>query len=98
MLYVELKTGYDTDAGPAWISRVGLSKSGRTIYFHGKTLQRVWGIGANHVDVDTGEWYWVSGPKRDRRDRRYTNLPVQVDEDVAAEYAAHVRGETRPTR
>ena len=32
--YIELKTGHD-DNGPAWIARVKLSKSKRTIYFNG---------------------------------------------------------------
>ena len=38
-MYIELKTGYG-DNGPAWISKVTFSKSGETIYFHGKALRR----------------------------------------------------------
>ena len=30
--YIELKTGYSDD-GPAWIGRVKMSRSGRTVYF-----------------------------------------------------------------
>ncbi len=33
--YIELKTGYN-DNGPAWIGRVKLSGSGKTIYFNGR--------------------------------------------------------------
>ncbi|MFL6071913.1 MAG: hypothetical protein ACJ73S_00670 [Mycobacteriales bacterium] len=84
-MYVELKTGFDDD-GPAWIGRVRFSKTGRTVYYRGRTLRRVIGVEGNHVDVDSGEEFWVSGPRRDRADRRYGNAPVQVDEDVRAEY------------
>jgi hypothetical protein len=37
--YIELKSGYHDD-GPAWIARVLVSKSGRTVYFNGKALKR----------------------------------------------------------
>ena len=69
-MYVELKTGYDLDKGPAWIARVRFSK---TAYFHGRTLRRSPGLlDANFYDVDTQEEFWVSGPKRDRTDGRYS--------------------------
>lgn len=76
MMYVELKTGYDIDRGPAWISRVDFSRSGRTVYFHGRVLRRARSFDANHIDAASGDRYWVSGPRRDRSDRRSTNLPV----------------------
>lgn len=91
-MYVELKTGYDTDRGPAWISRVSFSKSGRTVYFHGRTLRHVRSFDANHYDVETEELFWVSGPHRDGRDRRYSNVPVEVDPDVAEAYERFRRG------
>lgn len=96
-MYVELKSGYSED-GPAWIGRVRFSKSGRSVYYRGRTLLRVRGISGNHVDVETREEYWVSGPRRDRRDRLYGNAPVHVDDDVRAEYealTAPVRGRRR---
>ena len=37
--FIELKSGYN-DNGPAWIARVKLSKSGRTIYFDGRALKQ----------------------------------------------------------
>lgn len=58
------------------------------MYFHGKTLRHDRSFDTNHVDVDSAERYWVSGPKRDRTDRRYSNLPVHVDEDVTQAYDA----------
>jgi len=39
-MYIELKThrgGHD-DNGPAWISRVTFSHTGKTIYWRGRTL------------------------------------------------------------
>jgi hypothetical protein len=64
-MYVELKSGYH-DNGPAWIGRVAFSKTGRTIYYRGKSLRRIpgGGIFANHRDIETGEEYWVSGVKK----------------------------------
>jgi len=38
--YIELKTGY-ADNGPAWIDRVRLSKSGRSIHWRGKELLNI---------------------------------------------------------
>ena len=63
--YIERKTGY-ADNGPAWIARVRLSKSGRTVYFNGKALKRTGGQGipGNHRDIETGDEYWVSGVKK----------------------------------
>ena len=91
-MYVELKTGHDTDRGPAWISRVQLSKSGRTVYFHGRTLRHFRSFDANHYDVETKEKFWVSGPHRDGQDRRYSSLPIEIDADVAEVYARFRHG------
>jgi len=35
-----LKTGYDTDKGPAWISVVSFNRSWKTAQWHGHTLRR----------------------------------------------------------
>jgi hypothetical protein len=36
--------------------------------------------------VDSGEDYWISGPKRDGDDRLYgSRNPVEIDEDVREE-------------
>ena len=50
--YVELKTGYN-DNGPAWIARVKVSKSGRTIYFDGRALKQGSSGTGNFVDLKT---------------------------------------------
>ncbi len=87
-MYIELITGYDHD-GPARIGRVTFSKTGKALYYRGKTLERIkrGGISSNHRDVETGEEYWVSGIKRNREDRHWAGSgPVEVDDDVREEY------------
>jgi len=93
-MYVELKTGH-ADDGPAWIGRVRFSKTGRTVYYRGRELRRCNGVMGNHVDVATGEEYWISGPRRDRRDRNHSNVAVHID-DAAEEYQALLAGSRRP--
>jgi hypothetical protein len=88
ILYIELKTGFDIDKGPARITRVSFSKSGRTVYFHGRSLRHWRSFDANHVDVETGETFWISGPERDRTDRRSSNVPVEIDPEIAHAYQA----------
>jgi len=74
--YIELKTGY-ADNGPAWIARVKLSKSGRTIYFNGKALKRAArGVSGNRYDVQTGQEYWVSGVKKNGLDRHWAGSGI----------------------
>ena len=90
LMYVELKSGY-ADDGPAWIGWVRYSKSGRSVYYGGRMLQRLSGggvAGGNHFDAETGEEFWVSGVKKDRHDRHPAGSgPVLVDDDAAEEYA-----------
>ncbi len=84
--YVELKTGHSDD-GPAWVARVRTSKSGRTIYFDGKALRRAHLPSANHVDLVTGEAYWVSGVKQDGLDRHWAGSGrVAIEAGAVAEY------------
>lgn len=93
-MYVELKSGYQ-DNGPAWIGRVAFSKTGRTVYYQGKSLRRITGggVSANHRDIATGEEYWVSGVKKNREDRHWAGRgPVEVDDDVREDYERIVRG------
>ncbi len=94
-MYIEDKSA-DLD-GPARIGRVTFSKSGRSIYYGGRTFQSLGGGGglkANYFDVETGEEFWISGPKKDGTDRLYSGSPfsVEVDPDVANEYWQDIRG------
>jgi len=50
----------------------------------------------NHFDEETGELFWVSGPKKNGEDGLYGYRPVPIDEDVREEYWVKVRG--KPTR
>ena len=90
IMYVEFK-GHDV-AGPGWITRVTFSKSHSSVYFRGKRLQTLDGAGrkSNYWDVETGEEYWVSGPKRNGEDRLYGGV-VDIDDDVREEYWTDIR-------
>ena len=93
--YIELKTGY-SDNGPAWIARVTVSKTGRTVYFNGKALKRTSGAraAANHYDLETGEEYWVSGIKKNGRDRhRAGSGKIHIEASAVREYLELVGGE-----
>jgi len=90
MLYIELKTNQG-DRGPAWIGLVALSGSGRTVYFNGKALKRSTGGGieGNHYDSETGDKYWVSGVKRDGKDRHWAGGGVvMIDSRIKDKYLA----------
>ncbi len=94
IMYIELKSGNDN--GPAWIGRVRTSKTGRTVFYRGRTLRRQQGISGNHVDVETGEEFWVSGVKRDGTDRHWAGSgPVEIDADVLDEYLEMVNPSVR---
>ena len=95
IMYIERKA--ESLNGPAWIGRVTFSKSGRSLTYRSMTLQRLGGgYKFNHFDVDTGDHYWVSGPRKDGLDRLYeqSTLPVEIDADVAEEYWSKIRGRT----
>ncbi|MCJ1714376.1 hypothetical protein [Curtobacterium sp. VKM Ac-2922] len=98
IMYVQLKTGHDLDAGPAWITRVRFTKSWKTAIFHGRTLARSAAFDANFVDVESRERYWVSGPKRDQTDARYRHGAPIVEDDVRDEYDAFLGGAALPGR
>jgi hypothetical protein len=87
--YIELKSGY-SDNGPAWVVRVRLSRSGRTIYFGDKALKQAaggMGGGGNFYDLQTGEAYWVSGVKRRGEDRHWAGSGmILIEISAVAEY------------
>ena len=99
VMFIQVKTGHNTDKGPAWISRVRFNRSWKTAYWHGKTLRRWPGMfDANFYDVESHEEYWLSGPHRDQADTRYSNIRPEVDEDVRELYEAFLRGAPLPGR
>jgi hypothetical protein len=89
-MYIELKA--DGVTGPSRIGRVTFSKSGKTIYYRGKTFHTCDGRGfkCNYFDVETDEGYWISGCKRDGHDRLYPGN-IEIDEDVREEYWTSIR-------
>ena len=92
IMYLERKAGNLT--GPARIGRVTHSKTGATIYYRGKEFRSLKGAGfkANYYDVESGEEYWISGPRKDGRDALYpTNVPTEIDDDVRDEYWTRIR-------
>lgn len=91
-MYIECKAA--GLSGPARIGRVSFSKTGRSLYYGGRTFQSLkGGYKANYYDVETGEEYWISGPKRDGSDRLYgERVPVEIDDDVRQEYWTNIRG------
>lgn len=91
-MYIERKAGNLT--GPARIGRVTYSKTGATIYYQGRAFRSLKGAGfkANYYEVETGDEYWISGPRRDGSDALYaTNIPTSIDADVQDEYWSDIR-------
>lgn len=99
IMYIECKG--DGLTGPAKIGRVSFSKTGKTIYYHGRTFQSLKGAGfkSNYYDVESGEAYWISGPKRNGQDALYGgNTPIEIDDDVREEYWREIRQQSERVR
>ena len=98
IMYIENKSA--SLNGPARIGRVTFSKTGKSVNYGGRTFRSLKGHGfkANYFDVETGEEFWISGPRKDGKDRLYaeSSLAVEIDPDVAEEYWRDVRGRTSP--
>jgi hypothetical protein len=93
IMYIERKA--ESLNGPARIGRVTFSKTGRTIEYRGQKFQKSKsGYKWNHFDIETGDHYWISGPRKDGNDRLYpqSSQAVEIDEDVREEYWTKIRG------
>ena len=91
IMYIECKAS--GLVGPATIGRVYFSKSGKTLYYRGLVFQSLKGAGwkANCFEINSGDHFWISGPRKDQNNRLYGgNSGVLVDEDIRAEYEALV--------
>ena len=92
IMYMENKSaepqGQKGVAGPARIGRVAFSKTGKRLYYRGKTFSSLKGAGlkANYHDVDTHKQYWISGPKKNGADGLYGPRPTPIDDNVREEY------------
>ena len=92
-MYIEDKS--NGLVGEARIGKVTFSKSGKTIYYKGKSFKSLKGAGfkANYYEVESGDEYWISGCKKDGTDRLVyaRGLPIYIDEDVREEYWTQIR-------
>ncbi len=98
IMYVESKAG--GLIGPARIGRVFFNKSGGTLTYRGRSFRSLKGSGfkANYDDLETGDEYWISGPRRDGRDALHaTHVRPEIDEDVREEYFRDILGK-KPSR
>ncbi len=88
VMYVENKQG-NIDGERARIGWVTFSKTGLSVHYRGKTLNRsTQTISGNYFDVETGEEYWVSGIKKRGSNVHWASniQDVPVDEDAKDEY------------
>ena len=94
-MYIENKSaqppGQRGVEGPARIGRVTFSKSGKSLYYRGKTFARCSGFKANYFDVETHEQYWISGPTKNGADGLYGLRRTPIDTDVREEYWTVIR-------
>lgn len=91
IMWIEHKSG-DGIVGPARIGRVTYSKSGQSVRYGRHRFETLKGQGfkANYFDVETGDYYWISGCRKDGMDALYST-DVEVDEDAAEEYWREIR-------
>ena len=89
----------DEGGQTAWarIGRVGRSKTGRTLYYRGRTLK---GLGQPwYRDVETGERFHMQRAREDGLDRSEGrtrgSFPVDIDDDVRTEYWKQIRREPK---
>jgi hypothetical protein len=69
-------------------------QDGRTPYYRGQKFQSLKDAGfkSNYYCVETGEDYWISGPKRRGGDALYGgSTPIEIDDDVRDEYWRDIR-------
>ena len=90
IMYIEYKG--DGIVGPGRIGKVTFSKTGKSLYYDGRTFHTLNGRGfkANYADSETHERYWISGCKKDGTDALYSTV-VEIDEDVREEYWTTIR-------
>ena len=89
IMYIENKSDGTGLEGPARIGRVYFSKSSKTLYYRSMKFQSLKGSGfkANYFEVESGDHYWISGPRKDCHDGLYSdNNGAIIDDDIAEEY------------
>ena len=99
IMYLEFK-GNNGIAGDARIGRVTILNNGKSLQYKEQKFRTLNGKGfkSNYYDVDSQEYYWISGCRKDGNDALYSNS-VEIDEDVRDEYWSEIRNkpESRAT-
>jgi hypothetical protein len=88
-MYIECKSG--GLEGPGRIGWVELTRARRGYRYKGKLLQKTAGYKYNCIDAETGENYWVSGPKKNGEDRLYGRGIVEIDDEAREHYWLKIR-------
>jgi hypothetical protein len=87
-MYVENKDGL-LEGSRARIGWVSFSKTGRTVYYAGRSLKSIGGRGVrgNFIDEESGEEFWISGiKKRGSNTHVHESTSVVIDDDAQDEY------------
>lgn len=87
-MYLENKDGL-LEGSRARIGWVTFSKTGRTVYYAGRSLKAIGGRGVrgNFIDEESGEEFWISGiKKRGSNTRVHESTSVVIDDDARDEY------------
>ncbi|MDO5561939.1 MAG: hypothetical protein Q4G02_04200 [bacterium] len=97
--YIELKTGYGNENGPAWIGRALPSKSGRAFYFNGKAFRRIRFLNVSNYVSDDDEDYWISGVKKSGSNRSvHGSGKIMLQKLAVEEFLVHTGQEKVDTR
>ncbi|MEO5830669.1 MAG: hypothetical protein ABIQ36_08890 [Rhodanobacter sp.] len=94
VMYLENKDGM-LDGAQARIGWVEFSKTGRTVFYRGRSLKATGGRGdrGNFIDEESGEEFWVSGVKiRGSNVHPSESTTPVVDDDARDKYARLRRG------
>jgi hypothetical protein len=91
IMYIENK-GDNGIVGDARIGRVTVLNNGKSLRYQDKRFSSLRGKGfkSNYFDLDTREYYWISGCRKDGRDALYSNT-IEIDDDVREEYWTEIR-------
>jgi len=93
IMYIEYRRP-DGRLVSARIARVAFSKTGKTIYYDGRSFERLGR--AQYYEIGSGDTNWLfAGPRKDGNDRRGNrpgSFPIEIDEDVRREYWIEIRG------
>jgi hypothetical protein len=93
IMWIE-KKGQDGLVGPARIGRVEIRNRGKSLRYGDQKFISLNGGGfkANFMDLETREYYWISGCHRDGQDALYSTT-VEIDDDVREEYWTAIRNQ-----